>query len=112
MSDETGIDAAGFDVAGLDAAERRVDEWEADFVQRTARRAATLVTARNDDGSIAVTMSASGKLLELHLAESTRLQPAAETAREILAILNDAQTTVAARTGSAILGVSAPSFCP
>ncbi|MEU5903296.1 YbaB/EbfC family DNA-binding protein [Micromonospora sp. NPDC047467] len=86
------------DDAALDAAGRRLDEWESSLTER-AERAKTLAarvqaltgTARNPDRTIEVTVDSTGLLIDLRLDERLRNQPAASTARQILATTRAAQ---------------------
>jgi DNA-binding protein YbaB len=103
----TGIDRSGylalrgwemFDPSDLDSAERRVDDWQAGFEERAAqarllaeRLGGLTVAARSADGLVEVTVGASGSVVGLELDEEIRRQPAARTAREILATLKAAQ---------------------
>jgi hypothetical protein len=80
------------------AAERMVDDWQAQFEQRaaqarelSARLAVLTATARSDDGLVSITVGPSGGLTDLRLDEGIRARPAAETARQILATLAAAQ---------------------
>jgi hypothetical protein len=100
-----------FEGPDLEAAERRVDEWQAGFEQRAAqardlaaRLAALTATARSEDGHITVTVGATGMLTGLELDENVRRQPAAETARQILATLAAAQTDLTAQATEATAG--------
>jgi DNA-binding protein YbaB len=93
-----------FDAPDLDAAERRVDDWQAGFEQRAAqarelagRLAQLTVSAHSDDGLVTVTVGGGGALTGLELAEGVRRQPAAETARQILATLAAAQAELTAQ---------------
>jgi DNA-binding protein YbaB len=93
-----------FEGPDLDAAERRVDDWQAGFEQRAVRArelAARLAelsgAARSDDGLVTVTVGAGGALTGLELDERIRRQPAAETARQILATLAAAQADLTAK---------------
>jgi DNA-binding protein YbaB len=93
-----------FDGPDLEAAERRVDDWQAGFEQRAAqarelagRLAALTASARSADGHITVTVGANGMLTGLELDEEVRRQPAADTARQILATLAAAQSDLTAQ---------------
>jgi DNA-binding protein YbaB len=93
-----------FDGPDLDAAERLVDDWQAGFEQRAAqarelaaRLAELSASARSDDGLVTVTVGAGGALTGLQLDEEVRRQPAAETARQILATLAAAQAELTTR---------------
>jgi len=80
------------DDAALDAAGRRLDEWESSLAER-AERAKTLAAraraltgaARSPDQTVEVTVDSAGQLIDLRLDERVRDQPAASTARQILA---------------------------
>ena len=83
-----------FDESNLGEATRRIDDWQAGFEHQAAqarelaaRTAHLTATAESPDGAISVTVGPSGYLQDLRLAESTRRQPSAETARQILATL-------------------------
>ena len=93
-----------FDGPDLAAAERRIDDWQAGFTQRAeqarelaGRLAALSASARSADGHVAVTVGATGMLTGLELDEKVRRQPAAETARQILATLAAAQSDLTAQ---------------
>ncbi|MFF5180653.1 YbaB/EbfC family DNA-binding protein [Micromonospora sp. NPDC000316] len=85
------------DDAALDAAEPRLDEWESSLAER-ASRARTLAdtvqgltgTARSPDRTIEVTVDSAGLLIDMRLDERIRNQPAASTARQILATIRAA----------------------
>ncbi|MEU5909422.1 YbaB/EbfC family DNA-binding protein [Micromonospora sp. NPDC047527] len=87
------------DDAALDAAGRRLDEWESSLTER-AERARTLAarvqaltgTACSPDRTIEVNVDSAGLLIDLRLDERVRNQPAAGTARQILATTRAAQT--------------------
>jgi hypothetical protein len=90
-----------FDGPDLDAAERLVDDWQAGIEARAAQarelsaRLGTLTaTARSEDDLVSVTVGASGAISDLELKEGIRERPATETAREILATLRAAQTSL------------------
>jgi DNA-binding protein YbaB len=92
-----------FDGRDLDEAERLVDQWQAGFEERAAqaralgtRLAALTATAESEDGLVSITVGASGGISDLTLKEGIRDQPAATTARKILATLRDAQATLTA----------------
>lgn len=95
-----------FDGRDLDEAERLVDEWQAGIEERASRAralaerlSAITATARSDDGLVSVTIDSSGHLADLVLREGIRDQPAAATARAILATVRSAREslTVAVR---------------
>jgi DNA-binding protein YbaB len=90
-----------FDGRDLDEAERLVDDWQAGFEERAAqaralaaRLGSLTATARSEDELITVTVGASGAISDLELEEGIRDQPAAETARAILATLREAQASL------------------
>jgi DNA-binding protein YbaB len=90
-----------FDGRDLDEAERLVDDWQAGFEERAAqarelaaRLGALTASVRSDDGFVSVTVGPSGALVDLELDEEIRQQPAATTAREILATLRAAQAAL------------------
>jgi hypothetical protein len=93
-----------FDGPDLAAAERRIDDWQAGLEQRAAqarelaaRLAGLTVSARSQDGHVTVSVGATGLLTGLELDEEVRRQPAAETARQILATLAAAQSDLTTR---------------
>lgn len=92
-----------FDGRDLDDAERLVDDWQAEIEVRAAvagelseRLAGLSASARSDDDLIRVTVAGSGVITALELADATRRQPAAETARSILATMRAAQAALTA----------------
>jgi YbaB/EbfC DNA-binding family len=92
-----------FDGRDLDGAEQLVDDWQAGIEARAAqvrelatRLGALTATARSDDELISVTVGASGAPTDLTLKEGIRDQPAAETAKAILATVRKAQTVLTA----------------
>jgi DNA-binding protein YbaB len=96
-----------FDGPDLEAAERRIDAWQAGFEQRAAqarelaaRLARLTASARSDDGLVTVTVGGNGMLTGLELDEDVRRQPAAETARQILAALAAAQSDLSTQATS------------
>jgi DNA-binding protein YbaB len=96
-----------FEGPDLDAAERRIDDWQAGFEQRAARArelaarlAGLTASSRSDDGLVTVTVGGNGMLTGLELDEAVRRQPAAETARQILAALAAAQADLATQATS------------
>ena len=93
---------AMFDEGDLDAAERRVDDWQADLERRAAqaRELATRLSglsasAQSKDKLVTVTVSSAG-LTGLELAEGIRQQPAQETAEAVLATMRAAQAKLTA----------------
>jgi hypothetical protein len=93
-----------FEGPDLAAAERRIDDWQAGLEQRAAqarelaaRLAGLTASARSKDGHVTVTVGATGLLTGLELDEEVRRQPAAETARQILATLAAARSDLTAR---------------
>jgi DNA-binding protein YbaB len=94
--------------ADLDAAERRVDDWQKAIDQRAraaravAERLAGLsATARSGDGLVEVTVGPSGTVSGITLDERIRAQPAAETARQILVVMRQAQADLARQVAEA-----------
>ena len=92
-----------FDGRNLDDAERLVDDWQAGIEARAAaaralseRLAGLSASARSDDDLVEVTVGASGVITELELDEGIRRQPAADTARSILATMRAAQAALTA----------------
>jgi len=97
-----------FDERDFEAAERMIDDWQADLDARAARArelSAQLsrlsARAQSDDRLVAVTVGASGDLVGLELDERTRQRPAAETARTILKTLRAAQARLTAAVADA-----------
>ena len=97
-----------FDGRDFEAAERMIDDWQADLDARAARakelsaRLSRLsARARSDDRLVTVTVGASGDLVGLELDERTRQRPAAETARTILRTLRVAQARLTAAVADA-----------
>jgi hypothetical protein len=92
-----------FDGRDLDDAERLVDDWQAGIEARAAaarelsgRLAGLTASARSEDGLVEVTVGASGAITGLELADGIRRQPAADTARSILATTRAAQAALTA----------------
>ncbi|WP_433299206.1 YbaB/EbfC family nucleoid-associated protein [Actinoplanes sp. CA-030573] len=76
----------------------RIDEWEREFAERAAqakalaeRTAGLSATAEDADGLIEVTVGSNGQVTGLRLDEGIRRQPAATTARQILAAIRAAK---------------------
>jgi len=76
----------------------RIDEWERGFAERAARAKALAeqtsqlsATASDRDALVEVTVGSSGQVTDLRLDEKIRRQPAATTARQILAAMRAAQ---------------------
>jgi len=97
-----------FDGRDFDAAERLVDDWQAGIEARaaqtrelSARLGALTATAHSDDGLVSVTVGASGALTALELKDGIRDQPAAETARTILATVRAAHASLTAAATAA-----------
>jgi hypothetical protein len=97
-----------FDGRDLDDAERLVDDWQAGIEARAAQthelaaRLSTLTaTARSDDELVSVTVGSSGTMTDLALKEAIREQPAADTARAILATMRAAQASLTAAATAA-----------
>lgn len=93
-----------FDGSDLDAAERLVDDWQTGFEQRAeqardlaGRLAALTASARSADGLVTVTVGPDGTMTGLQIDEEVRRQPAAETARQILATQAAARADLIAR---------------
>ena len=92
------------DSGDFDETERLVHDWQAAQEGRAAaarelaRRLSLLSgSARSPDGSVAVTVGPSGVVRALTLDEAVRRQPAAQTARSILATLGAAQAALVAQ---------------
>lgn len=88
----------------LDAAERWVDNWESGLAERlrqtrelSQRVSALTVTVHSDDGLVEMTVGSSGAITGLWLDERIRRQPADRTAEQILAVLRQATTELAAQ---------------
>lgn len=84
----------------------RIDEWERGFTERAAqakalaeRTAGLSATAREADGLVEVTLGSNGQLTGLRLDEETRGQPAATTARQILAAVRTAKADLVRQFG-------------
>ena len=82
----------------VDSALKRINEWERSIVQRAeqarsiaARASEMSATARSHDGLVEVTVGAEGHLVQLNLDERIRQQPAADTARTVMAALRTAK---------------------
>ncbi|MFB9239342.1 YbaB/EbfC family nucleoid-associated protein [Plantactinospora siamensis] len=104
--------------AELAAADRWVDDWQ-ERIERQATQARDLAervrgltgTARSRDGLVEVTVSSSGALTELRLAEGIRRRPAADTAQQIMEVLGVATAQLAERVTQATaetLGADSP----
>ena len=72
----------------------RIDEWQQGFEERAARARALTermsglsATGREGDGIVEVTVGSGGQITGLRLDEKIRHQPAATTARQILAAI-------------------------
>ncbi|MEU4243589.1 YbaB/EbfC family nucleoid-associated protein [Actinoplanes sp. NPDC026619] len=92
-----------------DDAERTIDDWQAGFERRAAqarelagRMAGLTATARSQDRLVEVTVGRSGELTDLRLDEDTRRQPAAQTARDILATIAAARVALAGKVQEAV----------
>jgi DNA-binding protein YbaB len=84
----------------------RIDEWERGFAERAAQakalatRAAQLsATGRAGDGAVEVTVDSNGQLTGVRLEEEIRRQPAAATARQIMAAVRAAQADLVRQYG-------------
>ncbi len=98
-----------FDGGDLGAAERLVDDWQAGFERRAAqardlagRLANNVASARSADGLVEVTVGQSGVVTELRLDEDIRRQPAARTARDILATIAAAHAVLKDQAADAV----------
>jgi DNA-binding protein YbaB len=97
-----------FDGRDLNEAERLVDEWQAGIEERATRtrdlaerlRALT-ATARSEDDLVSVTIDSHGDISDLLLKAGVRDQPAAVTARAILATLRAARRSLAEAASAA-----------
>ncbi|MEV4345014.1 YbaB/EbfC family nucleoid-associated protein [Actinoplanes sp. NPDC049596] len=80
----------------------RIEQWQQGFEERAAR-ARTLsertsglsATAREADGIIEVTVGSGGQITDLRLDDEIQRQPAATTARQILAAIAAAKASLA-----------------
>ncbi|GAA2624657.1 YbaB/EbfC family nucleoid-associated protein [Paractinoplanes durhamensis] len=100
-----------FDGVSWDEADRTIDDWQAGFERRAeqARELAGRIegltaSARSQDRLIEVTIGRSGELTDLRLDDETRRQPAARTAREILATIAAARVVLAEKVQEAVAG--------
>ncbi|GLY98328.1 YbaB/EbfC family nucleoid-associated protein [Actinoplanes sp. NBRC 103695] len=89
-------------------AAERVDAWQQGFEERAAqaralseRTSALSATAREGDGIVEVTLGSDGQITGLRLDERVRHQPAATTARQILAAVQSAKESLAAEFAQA-----------
>ena len=80
----------------------RIDAWQHAFEERAAQAAALTertsglsATARDSDGLVEVTVGSGGQITGLRLDEEIRRQPAATTARQILAAIAAAKASLA-----------------
>ncbi len=87
-----------------DDAERWVEDWSAAATARAAKAQALAdqaaqvsVSAANPDGSVEVTVAASGAMTDLRLGEAIRKRPVDEVAADILATMRRAQAKLAGR---------------
>jgi DNA-binding protein YbaB len=79
----------------------RIDEWQHAFEEHaaqaralTARTSSLSATAREGDGIVEVTVGSDGQITGLRLDEEIRRQPAATTARQILAAIASAKVSL------------------
>ncbi|MET3421466.1 DNA-binding protein YbaB [Actinoplanes tereljensis] len=98
-----------FDGISWDDADRTIDDWQAGFERRAAqarelagRMEAITATACSRDRLVEVTVGRSGELTDLRLDEEIRQQPAARTAREILATIATARVALAGKVREAV----------
>jgi DNA-binding protein YbaB len=84
----------------------RIDEWERGFAERAAqakalaeRSAQLSATGRAGDGAVEVTVDSNGQLTGVRLEEEIRRQPAATTARQIMAAVRAAQADLVRQYG-------------
>jgi hypothetical protein len=80
----------------------RIEQWERGFEERAAqarvlseRTSGLSATAREGDGIVEVTVGSGGQVTGLRLDEAIRRQPAATTARQILAAISLAKASLA-----------------
>lgn len=100
-----------FDGVSGDDADRTIDDWQAGFERRAAqarelagRMEGLTASARSQDRLVEVTVGRSGELTDLRLEEEIRHQPAARTAREILATVTAARVVLAEKVQEAVAG--------
>jgi len=100
-----------FDGTSWDDADRAIDDWQAGFERRAAqarelagRMEGLTASARSRDGLVEVTVGRSGEVTDLRLEEDIRQQPAARTAREILATIAAARVTLGGKVKEAVAG--------
>jgi YbaB/EbfC DNA-binding family protein len=93
--------------AGPDATEAWLEEWSAGADERAAqaqtfadRVAGVSATAADRDGTVRVTVNASGSVTDLRLAEQVRAWPAQRIGEQILAVMRAAQAELAGRVAS------------
>jgi YbaB/EbfC DNA-binding family protein len=93
--------------AGPDATEAWLEEWSAEADERAAlartfadRVAAVSATAADRDGTVQVTVNASGAVTGLRLAEQVRAWPAQRIGEQILAVMRAAQAELTGRVAS------------
>jgi DNA-binding protein YbaB len=84
-----------------DRALERIEQWQQSFEERAAqarvlteRTSGLSATAREGDGIVEVTVGPGGQVTELRLDEEIRRQPAATTARQILAAITSAKASL------------------
>ena len=84
----------------------RIDEWERGFAERAAqakvlaeRTAQLSATAQDADGLVEVTVGSNGQVTDLRLDEKIRAQSAATTARQILAAIRAAKSSLVRQYG-------------
>jgi len=84
----------------------RIDEWERGFTKRAAqakvlaeRTAQLSATAQEADGLVEVTVGSNGQVTDLRLDEKIRAQSAATTARQILAAIRAAKSSLVRQYG-------------
>jgi hypothetical protein len=89
---------------GLSGGEEWIDEWLSSISARAVqtrqlseRVAGVSASASSSDGAVQATVSSSGVLTDLRLGEPVRAWPARRIAAEILAVLREAQSRLAAR---------------
>lgn len=92
------------DEAWIGPSLERIDEWERGFADRAAQAKALAertsrlsATAREADGLVEVTVGSNGQVTELKLDDRIRAQPASVTARQILATIATAKSSLAQR---------------
>ncbi|WP_179855700.1 YbaB/EbfC family nucleoid-associated protein [Paractinoplanes atraurantiacus] len=85
----------GLAVERIEERQRGFEERAAQARALTERVAGLSATAREGDGIVEVTLGSNGQIVDLRLDEEIRRQPAAATARQILAAVKAADQELA-----------------